>query len=201
MTFGSIISFMAETFRTFVALEINQQVRAKLGEAINLLRQSAPPVKWVKPSSIHITLAFLGETDSGLTEEISRRLYKGVTAIEPYPFSVGGLGSFGGNRPRVIWCGIRDGSDRITNLRNLVANSLRPIGFKPDERPFRPHLTLGRVRKPSPAPGLTKLLKEDGLGFEAGISLVEKITYFRSTLTPSGPIYESLADIPLGEQM
>lgn len=135
--------------RLFVAIELPPSVLDALAAIMSALKTSGADagLRWVRPESIHLTLKFLGETDEEDLPAIIAAL-RGVAGEHP-PIDVapGGLGSFGGRRNlRVVWVGVGGQVDALTSLAGGVDPALAPLGFKPEARPFSPHLTLARIR-------------------------------------------------------
>lgn len=183
--------------RAFLALDISEPVRAKLGEAIRQLKPESFKVKWVNPGLVHLTLKFFAELPEGLLDPLDAALAPLARGTAPFDLRVLGLGSFGSrDRLRVLWCGIAEGADRAAALQDAVERALEPLGLPREERPFSPHLTLGRLREPSREPQLAKAL-EARRDFDAGFTRADRLVLYRSTLTPQGPIYEALRRWPL----
>jgi len=188
---------MADGFvRVFVAVVLGDTVRAALAEAIRLLRKTHPRVKWVAPENIHLTLAFLGEVPVERVEEIGSAL-EGVAAVSgAFSCAVKGVGWFGSPRsPRVVWAGIPE-DPALMRLQADVAGALRQLGFTPEDRPFHPHLTMGRVKFSQDAIGLTEILREKR-DTDFGAMPVERVLVMRSELRPQGPVYSVLREAVL----
>ncbi|HEY8241308.1 MAG TPA: RNA 2',3'-cyclic phosphodiesterase [Kiritimatiellia bacterium] len=146
---------MGETVRVFVALEISDEVRAGLAAVQEQLKAVGAQVSWVAPENIHLTVAFLGDVfESGLSV-LSDRLDQAVDSIPPFSLSVQGLGRFGPARaPRVIWAGVRAPGE-LTRLYQGVADVLKGADIELEDRPFAPHVTIGRIKGPKNVAALT----------------------------------------------
>lgn len=189
---------MADILRTFIAIEMDGAVKARLKEARDILREHAGHVKWVDPeSAAHLTLYFMGETHADIVDAVVDSIAKACCSFEPFSFKVCGLGAFGGRRPRVLWCGVLEKAGILEKLHEDVVRSLEGFGFPDNRRSFNPHLTLGRIRRPVSAPGLLDTLAANS-DFDAGQMLADHLTLFKSTLTPTGALYEPLAELSLG---
>ncbi|HEV8120149.1 MAG TPA: RNA 2',3'-cyclic phosphodiesterase [Candidatus Polarisedimenticolia bacterium] len=133
--------------RLFVAAVLPDDLRRAL-EALQQRLASLPlPVRWTHPETMHLTFAFLGETSETVAERIPEAL-AGALVQGPPPFRLEarGCGTFPGHgRPRVVWVGLQGETDAAVRLKQVVDAALEPLGFRPGDRPFRPHLTLGRV--------------------------------------------------------
>ena len=132
--------------RTFIAIPLPQECRVMLDQLQQSLRKHKADVRWVAIPSIHLTLKFLGEVDSGIIPKLKEFLDNHSKAERPFDLSLHGLGCFPNLiRPRIIWCGISGETERLLNLQQRVERVCVELGFAPEDRPFHPHLTLGRV--------------------------------------------------------
>ena len=181
--------------RLFVAVELTDALRAELGRLIEDLRRPAPGLRWARPEQIHLTLKFLGEVEEARVAAISERLLGAVSAV-PGGFTVHarGVGTFGGREPRVVWAGIEGPEPPLAALSEAVEEASRAEGFAPEERAFKPHLTLARVKQPSR--GLREALREHQ-GRELGRFPVRACALFQSLLGPEGSSYVRLREFPL----
>lgn len=191
-----------ERIRSFVAIELPPKIRdglSSLEERLKAGRHSF--VKWVDPGSIHLTLKFLGNVDSTAVRAIVEAMNGVPKPLSPLSFQVEDLGVFPNwNRPQVIWVGIGGDTVKLASLQRDLENALLPLGFTPESRAFRPHLTLGRVReqatlKDRQAFGTwARSIKcENVLCFE-----VNALSLMKSQLSPAGAKYERLASVVLG---
>jgi RNA 2',3'-cyclic 3'-phosphodiesterase len=190
---------MKKTFRTFVAVEISQAIRARAGELIAALGGTTADVKWVEPHNLHLTLKFLGEVHEREIVEVCRAVQRGAEQVEPFELEVRGAGAFPTSaRPRTVWLGAGEGAEQMVTLHDRVETPLAELGYREEHRRFEPHLTIGRVR--GGGSGIAELGKflQQHAQFAAGLMTVGKVTVFSSTLTPAGPIYEVLGTGPLG---
>ena len=130
--------------RTFVALPIPDAQRAALAVHLHRCAEAAPEFRWVPAESLHLTLRFIG----GLDGPGVARLLVGLAAIRcaPFPIRLGGTGTFGGHRPSVVWLGLSAGSEPAAGLAAECETVCRAAGLEPDDRRFRPHVTLARSR-------------------------------------------------------
>ena len=187
------MSHNPEQMRSFIAIELPQNVQHGLGQLRSELKRDEHPfVKWVNPESIHLTLKFLGIIPFKQVEEIAKALEEVSKMIPPFHLEVSGLGAFPGiNRPRVIWVGIRGEMNKLQKLQRNIDSALAPFGFAKEERPFMPHLTLARIKEgvsPAERKSLGELLIS--ARFENSYYIgVETISLMRSQLTPEGAIY------------
>jgi len=177
--------------RTFVAIDLSGEIREKARESQEILAQSEGRLAIVDPANLHITLKFLGEVDPAQIEPIIEALRTASAA--PFNLTVGPPVCNPPQRPRVIWCDVTDGGESAA-LARQVDDLLAPLGFPREKRPFRPHVTLARVKEFHPSQcSLVERTPREPLGRFR----VEQINLKKSTLTPRGPIYEDLAEAAL----
>ena len=190
--------------RLFVALDIDAAIRERIAAFRDKMRALAPGVRWVGPETFHVTLQFLGETQK--VEEIKSALSSIAGVAVPLTFR--GAGFFPTpQRARVFWVGIEAG-DELQSLAGSIGAALAPLGFKRDEGPYHPHLTLARAgsgrphQRPGdrPAPGLQQIrAKLEGQPPpQFGTMTAHEFILYQSTLSPSGSRYTKLALYPLG---
>ncbi len=183
-----------ETIRAFIAIELAKEIKTGLDRVLNFLQPATRAVRWVPAGNIHLTLKFLGDTPVGKIELLKDTLESEARLHKAFEIQVGGLGAFpNARRPRVIWVGVQAPAD-LANLASGVEKSTLPLGFTAEERPFSPHLTLGRVSQhaaPDEISSLAELLLKTHVE-TLGISRVDQIQLFRSDLRPSGAVYTSL---------
>lgn len=155
-------------------------------------RETGADVKWVETESLHVTLKFLGEVGEPGVNEV-RAALRSVRGAS-FRLGVRGIGTFPPRgRPRVIWLGLTS-ADPLAALAATVERVLEPLGFPPEGRPFKPHVTLGRVRSPA---GLDRLdlasLRERAFGSWT----VEGVSLMESRLSSKGPTYLEVEQYPL----
>jgi 2'-5' RNA ligase len=185
--------------RCFIAIDLPSDVRAGLAAAAERLRAAAPraDVRWVATPALHLTLEFLGEVSEERLAGVRNALDAVAAATPPLALTCAGLGVFPGPaRPRVVWAGITDGVRGLGLLAAAVERAMEPLGFPPERRPFRGHVTLGRVRSPRGAGPLARALEREGHA-EFGRWTAPQAVLYRSRLRPTGAIYDALATLPL----
>jgi len=183
--------------RTFIAIELSDDLKRHIYDSTKPLRDVARDVKWVEAPNLHITLKFLGKTPEALVPQIKVSLEQALQGHRAFDMSFAGVGSFpkGKRPPRVVWVGVQ-APDEILAIQRDVESAMVALDFEADERAFSPHLTIGRVKQP-PRGGL--LSREiDSLSETAfGKVRVGGISLMKSTLRPSGAVYERLFSIAL----
>ncbi|MBN2699362.1 MAG: RNA 2',3'-cyclic phosphodiesterase [Bacteroidales bacterium] len=187
-----------QTIRTFIAIPV--AVPVEMQDLINELRQeiggSSNTIKWVDLSQLHFTLRFLGEIDASLVPAISRFLEEGVSGFYEKSVLLEGLGLFGPARsPRIIWVGLR-GDDFFDRLKKSIDASLGALFPSGENQPFRPHLTIGRVKHAGDPVSLRNSIERFRKDFSATVSL-NRIIFYQSILQKKGPLYSPLNTIIL----
>jgi len=184
--------------RSFLAIELPATVQAKIGKVVEDARATSADVRWVSPGKIHLTLKFFGNIEESKIDSIAATIQGPAGEAKAFPLSVRGTGAFPNlKNPRVIWIGLVDSEGRLAGLQKEVESSLKKIGFESEDRPFHPHLTLGRVKSNHGRQELVRCV-EKYREEELGTFQVEKMVLFKSDLTPTGPIYTSLREVRLG---
>jgi 2'-5' RNA ligase len=192
------------TWRTFIAIELDEELRDGLQGLQDRLREQISPrsVRWVRPEGIHLTLKFLGDTPVGRIEEIQAALALAAVEARPFTFTVGGLGCFPNTRrPRVVWVGLQEVTGILARLRDSVEAHVTPLGFPTERRPFSPHLTLGRVQRrasKSEVREIGEVVGASAIG-TVGQMAVTAVSYIKSELRPSGAVYTTLFEAKLGD--
>ena len=184
--------------RLFIAMPLTEELSATAGRAQEQLKRAAGGVKWVEPRNLHLTLKFLGETDEGRVPVIAEAMRAAVASQEPFAVHVVGIGAFpSARRPRVVWLGITEGAEALVSIAGRLEEALADLGFEREERPFRSHVTLGRVSSPERARGLTAEIELMGQ-VEVGRMTCEQIVLMRSELSRTGPTYTPMEVASLG---
>ena len=188
---------MPDTIRTFIAFEIPEHVLSAIGNIQGVLKSYKFNIKWVRPESIHLTLKFLGNIDPAAMDQIESVLRDTVKPHAPFFVQAKGLGVFpGAKRPRVLWIGITGQIDRLIGLQQHLDKDLKAIGFSGDKRPFKGHLTLGRVKGSIDANRMRSVLAKYN-EFEAEPFTVGPLILYRSDLHPTGAVYTKLFHVTL----
>lgn len=147
---------------------------------------------WTRQGNWHVTLKFLGDVDPGRVDAVADAL-SGIR-FSSFPMCAGGAGGFPDTvRPRVLWVGLREGEEACRQLAATVEDSLAPLGFAPEKRPFSPHLTIARIKKYSRDPfeeAVAGMAATDWEPFR-----VDRFVLWRSILGVGGPVYTPLAEV------
>ena len=178
--------------RLFIALTPPPTVQREVWDAFAPLRARPLPVKWVSPEHVHLTLKFLGDVTPERQPEIVGALASAAQGTKTLALVVRGAGAFPNARaPRVVWAGIEP-DPAIEILADRVERSCTPLGFPPEGRPFRPHLTLGRAERDARArdwAGVAELL--DGLAVDAS-AVLDGVDLVSSELRRGGSVYHRI---------
>jgi 2'-5' RNA ligase len=187
-----------EAIRAFVAVPVSDEIEQLVSEVERDLKTVAANVKWVRPENIHITLKFLGNTTQDTIDGLCGALPEALRGRHRFDVLIAGAGTFppGGKAPRVVWIGLQDGTDGLIEVAGMVEAVTSSLGFEKEERPFRPHLTIGRVRRGS---GRLKELADRvaGIRFNPLKLGVDRVNLVRSRLGPQGPTYTVLESFAL----
>jgi 2'-5' RNA ligase len=194
---------MMKKLRTFVAIDLEPQLRTALADAQADLRknQAARLVRWVRPASIHLTLKFLGDVPATQVTAISKALENGCATFLPFDICLSGLGCFPNpRRPRVIWVGVGGDVVSLKDLQRSLDSELGHLGFRAEKRGFIPHLTLGRFRDralPHERQDIIERMRHIQVSPFASMTVTE-LSLIRSDLRPSGAVYSRLSSAQLG---
>ena len=188
---------MAETARTFIAIELPPQVRAHLADCQQRLRRAGGDVRWVRPDLIHLTLVFLGDVPTNMLADLEKSVREALAPFGVLTLRVQGAGRFPPRGlPRTIWIGLDETTGRLAALQKALANATAAFAEKKEDRSYTPHLTLGRVKSPRGGRDLAGAI--DAMAGGTGPSLeAREVTIFKSDLSPQGPTHTPLAKVAL----
>ncbi|HOF20216.1 MAG TPA: RNA 2',3'-cyclic phosphodiesterase [Bacteroidales bacterium] len=148
-------------------------------------------IKWVDTSNIHLTLAFLGDIDEKRIPELAVMLKLKCAGSGEFDFTLAGAGIFKNLRDsRVIWLGVKE-YEKLISLYEEIKAGLKETGFQTEDRQFRPHITIGRIKFIRDAGNLGKALEMYRDQFIQKVN-VEELVLYESILKPSGPVYKAL---------
>ncbi len=187
---------MEQPLRTFIAVKINPE--PKLLKVLDSLKKSlsGEPVKWVDSKNLHLTLKFLGETDSSLVNKVGEKLELSVQNLSIFSIGLSGLGFFKNKtQPRVLFTKV-EGFEPLQQLNINVTNELQTLGFESETRKFKPHLTLARIKFINDLANFYKTI-ENYREEKFQQTEIREIIFYRSILNPTGPVYKPLKIIPL----
>lgn len=183
--------------RTFIAIALPPEIRDYLTGIQKELKQCRADAKWVQPENIHLTLKFLGERDEKKVEKIKEALQETAKDKNCFSIRLFNIGAFPKiDSPRVIWAGIDRGEKEAEEIAYELEEKISRIGIPKEDKPFSSHITIARIKSPANRQNLVQGLKRfsqiEGKEFK-----VDRITLYKSTLTPKGPTYEVLKEATL----
>jgi 2'-5' RNA ligase len=181
--------------RTFVALMIPPEWRDYLAALTRGLAAETRGISWVKPENLHMTLRFLGDLDDEGVRRVSDSVASSAGPETAPRARIGPIGGFPNlTRPRVIWAGLAEGAEDVSALARVVNDALQRDGFGPLDKPFRPHLTLARVREGSKGGNAAQ---DATLPFPPPAAALDRVCVMKSELHPAGARYTALTEIRL----
>jgi 2'-5' RNA ligase len=179
--------------RIFIALEIPEKIKKEIGKIQNHLKTAGIQARWVKPEIIHLTLIFLGETvpnKVGGTEKILKEVSSQISPVNLWLEKIDAFPS--PNKVKIIHFSLKGEADKLNTLVLKIQKCLKKQKINFDQKPFVPHLTLGRLKKPQ---NLTSYLSKIKIPHQE--FFVHQLSLIQSTLTPQGPIYKNFASFEL----
>ncbi len=187
--------------RLFVAVDLQENLRRAAARVTRTVRERLERaetygISWVAPENLHLTLRFLGEVSEDLRGQVEASLGAPFDT-PPFDIELAGVGTFpAAGSARVIWLGIVRGAEALSALHDEVERRLAPLAFEKEDRPYRAHLTIARFRTPAPARvrDIITAAREAG---SIGRCSIDKVTLYRSQLSPKGAIYTPLVRAPL----
>lgn len=176
-------------------LNVQEEFHAYLGANGDLPETR---MRWTNPENIHLTLKFLGDTDDALLSRLRDTISGLVKPLFPFEVEARGVGFFPSPElPRIFWSGFDPQSAEVlTLLQQAIERDLGELGFEPNQRPFHPHITLGRVKSRA-HPDFASFVAEHKT-HSFGKSYVKDFVLYESTLTPDGPVYRVIDRFTLG---
>lgn len=188
-----------ERFRTFVAVEIDQEIKKRFGDLQEILKRAGGDVRWVEAENIHITLKFLGYIDELNLPLVNDIIKEAVADIVPFRVEFKGVGAFPRpERPRVLTVAVNDTSGSLSRINaRLEEEFSKKLGIEKEDRVYSPHLTLGRVKSAKNVKPLVQLMGRHSAD-DFGGERVESVALMRSQLSREGPAYTRLESFNLG---
>lgn len=191
---------MSDSWRLFIALPLSEAVRKGLSAYQRALAGAGVRARWVKESQFHITLKFLGDVRSADVPALVESVLEKVRSLPAFEVTLRGVGAFpDGRTPQVLWAALAGASERLFRLAGHIEEGCALLGFPRSERPFHPHVTLGRLR-PGDAPPGWKRTADNLASTPLGPDRVSRVVLYRSRLAPSGPTYTELASALLAPE-
>lgn len=182
--------------RTFIAVELPSEIKNQIARIQAEFKKIPAQVSWTKPDNIHLTLKFLGEIEEKQLNPVTEATRSGCKGVKKFKISLKGVGGFPNLRqPRVIWIGTQDGAEELISLQGKIETELEQAGYSKEDKKFRPHFTIGRVRIPENIERLALALEKTE--FQAEDIDIDRVTVMKSQLSSGGSIYTALGKIDL----
>jgi RNA 2',3'-cyclic 3'-phosphodiesterase len=180
--------------RTFIALNLKAPERTALHASLAGLRARELPVRWTPADALHLTLKFLGDTEGGDVPRIEETLRAVAAEHAPVEVAIEGFGAFPSlRRANVLWVGVAPAQPLLALQRDLELAFSR-LGYGREQKPFRPHVTVARLRSGARAPDVERMAADHDYGAR---TTVESVDLMRSHPAGDGPRYEPLLRIRL----
>jgi len=187
--------------RTFIALDFPTSILESIEQQTKRLRQALGDdiIRWVPSHNMHLTLKFLGNVPLSHLDFLKRMLVQVSDSTPQFDLQIGGIGSFpNSKRPRVLWVGLHAPA-ALATLQKAIEEGAQRLGYEKEERPFSPHLTLGRIHQGIDGKELQKIsntMSTIQLG-KIGNARVDSVHLYKSDLNSEGSVYTKLFSTPL----
>ena len=184
--------------RTFIALELAAEHKQAILNHLNIWRRSYPNgINWVKPENLHLTLVFIGDTQSGDIAQIKEALYNQMLSMNCFELNCQGYELFPAVEPRLLWVKLETKDKEIFSFAKALNRAIRDIGYEPDAKNLKLHVTVGRIKAQQPV-----WLEQEFLASELPTqpALYDTVTFYQSLLKPEGPVYTPLDQYSLNKR-
>jgi 2'-5' RNA ligase len=190
----------AEILRLFLAVPLHHVFLQEIKDILHPLRAGIPGVKWVDPGQVHLTLHFFGDVPASEVDGIDQAMKRILPRFAPFRIRLNGLGGFPDlRRPHVLWVGVSGENRELFELQESVRREVEALGYAADGRAFRPHATLGRVKKIPGALSCQEEIEKMKLRFPTEIKTLDHFVLYQSRLLPDGACYETVKTYPLSK--
>jgi 2'-5' RNA ligase len=181
--------------RAFIALPTSDEIKQQIASIQSQLIETQADVRWEGREKFHITLKFLGDSESEVLQSLASDLRNSLRDTRSFDLLYDALGCFpNAARPRVVWVGAQE-NPHVASLQRLVEEVCVRFGFAREDRAFHAHITLGRVKGNRHVDRLTETLKT--VTFDPLQARCSELHVMRSELRPTGSVYSLLNSIPL----
>lgn len=189
-----------DNMRIFYGVFLDDALCGAVADLQRRLQQDAGPVKWVEPHNLHFTLRFIGDTPTDRIAEFVQAGRAAAGQCHAFDMHLCGAGAFPTPaNPRTVWLGVVAGAEQMTDLHDALSRSLDEAGLaSPEDRPYAPHCTLGRVRETRRNQALAAAIAAHA-GHDIGPMRCEQFCLIRSRLHRTGPTYEAVETFALQE--
>jgi 2'-5' RNA ligase len=187
--------------RSFLAFELPLEIKNVVARVSEELRQSTLNARWVKVDNIHLTVVFMGNIETEDIPAIAGGVKEVCQAFGAFDLSLKGIGCFPNRRnPRVLWLGLDGDLEPMSEFRDALQGHLADFGIKEEKRKFKPHLTLGRFRKPKKTDSKENQLLSKYEDISSSVCSLKELILFKSNLKPTGAVYTKVEAWPLTGQ-
>ena len=184
--------------RLFVAILLNDDVRAALARLQQNLERRCDGVRWVREDQLHVTVKFLGDVSDGDVPEVTEAITRGATEGGPFSMKVEVAGCFPpGGGVRIVWAGATEPSKAMQQSVEAINRELEELGFERERRAWSPHITIGRVKFDKSAGRIRGAVEQ--VSYPGIEQAVDSVTLMSSVLEPGGPTYARVFTCPLGK--
>jgi 2'-5' RNA ligase len=184
--------------RAFLAIEIPAELSNKISEFQTFFKKSGADANWVPAENFHYNLKFFGYLSDSELKKVIAATQKTVSASKSFEIEINGIGGFPNmNAPKILWLGMKSGTDAIKSLAAALEKEYSIIGIPAEEREFQAHLTLCRLKSNEHKNELIEAVKLKQR-INIGSFKVTELVLFKSTLKPTGPVYEPIEKFKLG---
>jgi len=184
--------------RVFIAVDLNEDQKDELCSMQKELKKEFNSVKWVEPANLHVTLKFIGEAEEEELDLFSSLVKKAVKGFTPFEVSLKKLGFFPHpGKPRIIWVGVDQGGEELKSIWKEVEINFQEKGYPFSDKPFNPHVTIGRIRRVQKKLPVQKIINEYRDISLSTKATVNNVTIYRSDLRSHGAVYTPLDKINL----
>lgn len=195
---GAETGLRAKKIRLFLGVELSVATTRRIADAVARMRRAAEEkalrVAWVAPTNLHVTLKFLGWSNPEVVVAIRDVVRVGTSRRKAFELRARGTGGFPHERgARVLWVGVEDPSGGLTRLAADVETWMERLGYPREERPYHPHVTVGRVKEGKGTDEILALARDT----DFGTSLIREVILYESVMKSSGSEYIPLVRFPL----
>ena len=184
--------------RSFLAFELPLDIKRIVQDVSDTLRKTPLNVRWVNVHNIHLTVVFMGSIPEADVAPMGDSVKTVCREHGPFEISLNGIGFFPGSRnARILWIGLEGDIERMAQFRDTLQACLVPFGIRKEKRPFKPHLTLGRFRKPGKNSRQIEAVVAKYQDVKSPVQRLDELIMFKSDLRPSGAEYSRLAAWPM----
>ncbi len=191
------IDLMPRDFRTFVAIELPSPIKVRIEKLIHRF-QSFQQYRWTTEENLHLTLNFIGNVTQQDISPLCRAIESHIASTPGFAVQLEGCGAFPKiDRPRIVWLGVTEGSIQLQAIYSRIEQLLLEQKYPRDRHPFRPHITIGRLKREGRFPTEMKGAINAETKIEIGAFDVNEVTIYESVLEKSGPRYTPISRFKL----